>query len=480
MIRPLPEITFLFQRMNFKALTLASLMVAIPAMAVESFTEVDAAAKQDLKDALKELSDLQTSIANQKEPISKELNRLEDDAIAKGKAVEKAIRAKDNKLVDLNVLKKDVSAREEQVKFLNGVLSDFANQFETRIHISEVAEFKEGIASAKASGVSKDLSDVEKLKAQVALIETALERTEKIVGGRTYSAKALAAGGKLEQGNFAQVGPVVVFASDAGPAAGLARLQVGSPETTIVDIGVENVAPIQTLSKSGNGQLPFDPSGGNALKIAATEETLQEHVAKGGIVMFPLLGLGIVSVIIGLLKCLQLSGIRTVKPRDLQVILDRIKAGKPDSAMEHAQGIKGPAGQLMEAAVLHHEEKKEYIEEVLYEKMLSVRPSLERWLPLVALTAATAPLLGLLGTVTGMINTFRLISVFGTGDPKMLSSGISEALITTEFGLIVAIPALLIHAVCSRKVKGVLGSMEQTTVGFINGVPDVEELKKAA
>jgi len=70
-----------------------------------------------------------------------------------------------------------------------------------------------------------------------------------------------------------------------------------------------------------------------------------------------------------------------------------------------------------------------------------------------------------------------LISVFGTGDPKMLSSGISEALVTTEFGLIVAIPSLLIHAFISRKAKGVLGSMEQTSVAFINGVP--EQIGKA-
>ena len=73
-----------------------------------------------------------------------------------------------------------------------------------------------------------------------------------------------------------------------------------------------------------------------------------------------------------------------------------------------------------------------------------------------------------------MINTFNLISVFGTGDPRMLSSGISEALITTMYGLIVAIPALLLHAVVSRKAKGLLGSMEQAAVAFVNGTPKPE------
>jgi biopolymer transport protein ExbB len=133
---------------------------------------------------------------------------------------------------------------------------------------------------------------------------------------------------------------------------------------------------------------------------------------------------------------------------------------------------------MLEVALAHVDEPKEYLEEVMYEKMLSTKPRLEALLPVIALTAACAPLLGLLGTVTGMINTFNMISVFGAGDPRTLSGGISEALITTEFGLIVAIPALLMHAFLSRKVKGVMGSMEQTTVAFINGV-EIPETERA-
>lgn len=87
-----------------------------------------------------------------------------------------------------------------------------------------------------------------------------------------------------------------------------------------------------------------------------------------------------------------------------------------------------------------------------------------------AITAAAAPLLGLLGTVTGMIKTFNLITIFGTGDAKSLSSGISEALVTTELGLIVAIPALILHGILSRMAKEKLGTLEQTALSFINGV----------
>ena len=89
-------------------------------------------------------------------------------------------------------------------------------------------------------------------------------------------------------------------------------------------------------------------------------------------------------------------------------------------------------------------------------------------LPFIAIAAASAPLLGLLGTVTGIINTFKLITVFGSGDVKTLSGGISEALITTEFGLIIAIPSLLLHAFLSRKAKGIVHRMETTAVAFLN------------
>ena len=177
-------------------------------------------------------------------------------------------------------------------------------------------------------------------------------------------------------------------------------------------------------------------------------------------------------LLIALMKWLQLSSIKLATPADLQLILSQIRTDNAPKALKHIDTMKGYVGDVLKSAVENRHEKKEYLEEIMYEKMLSAKPALERWIPLIALTAATAPLLGLLGTVTGMINTFNMITVFGTGDPRMLSGGISEALITTKFGLVVAVPALICHAFVTRKVKGVLGSMEQISVGFINGLSD--------
>jgi biopolymer transport protein ExbB len=187
--------------------------------------------------------------------------------------------------------------------------------------------------------------------------------------------------------------------------------------------------------------------------------------------MVPILLLGVTALLIFVVKWVQLSRVPMAGPEEVQAVLVALSEGNPERAQLVARRIAGPVGRMLEAAVAHWREPKEAVEEVLYEKMLALRPRWERGLPFLALAAAAAPLLGLLGTVTGMINTFNVITVFGTGDPKTLAGGISEALITTEFGLIVAIPSLLLHALLSRRLKGMLGRLEQISVAFLNGLP---------
>jgi hypothetical protein len=125
---------------------------------------------------------------------------------------------------------------------------------------------------------------------------------------------------------------------------------------------------------------------------------------------------------------------------------------------------------MLSVGVEHIREPRELVEEVMYEKILTTKLQLQRWLPFVAISASSAPLLGLLGTVTGIINTFKMITVLGSGDVKALSGGISEALITTEWGLIVAIPSLLLHAFLSRKARGMIDQMEKAAISLINQI----------
>ncbi len=147
-----------------------------------------------------------------------------------------------------------------------------------------------------------------------------------------------------------------------------------------------------------------------------------------------------------------------------------IRDGKQQEARALAEEQPTPGREMLVAAVDNSGESVELVEEVMYESMLNTQPRLERFLNVIAVTAATAPLLGLLGTVTGIIKTFKLMKVFGAGDPKPLISGISEALITTELGLVLAIPALVVHAMLARKVSGILARMEKLSVAFVNGL----------
>jgi len=252
-------------------------------------------------------------------------------------------------------------------------------------------------------------------------------------------------------------------------------MELNKTDPTVVQVDKNLDAASRELASTGKGQLVLDPTLGTAFRLSAMEESLYQRFAQGGLIMIPLLGLGVGAVLLALVKWLQLARVRVATDRDLQVVLRHLENHDQNKALEHARHIGGPAGNLLATAVQHSDEKKEYIEEVLYEKMLGARTRLERGIAFLALTATTGPLLGLLGTVMGMIATFKMISSVGSGDPKQLAAGISEALICTATGMGVAIPALLFHAFLSRKAKGIIGSMEQTAVGFVNGVPEGEE-----
>jgi biopolymer transport protein ExbB len=441
----------------------------------QSLDEAVAQTRAELKAATEEFSALTQRIADEKIPLAQKLNALESDLLAKRTEADKLGRQAENELVELNFARNSLTQRSNEVTYISGLLNEYLRAFETRIHIAEVERFKPAVDDAKAATESADVSTADRLARQLALMDASLTRLNGLLGGETFAGGALSPQGKLEQGKFTVLGPLAVFANDAGTVGGVVELIAGSPGPTVVDIGPDALPGIRGISTAGAGALKLDTTLGNARKVADSRDGFVEHFLKGGPVMWPIGAIALTGVIIALMKTVQLMRIRLATPMDVQKILNFLEKNSHAEAMKHAQSLTGPTGRLLVAAVEHADEKKEYIEEVLYEVMLDAKPRLERMIPFLALVAAAAPLFGLLGTVTGMINTFNMISVFGTGDPKTLSGGISEALITTEWGLYVAIPALIAQALLSRKVKGILGTMEQLTVSFVNGVPDKVE-----
>lgn len=429
------------------------------------------AARSDLDQALKALAEARQRIEAERIPMARSVYDLEQKVIDDRRELEKRQRFQENQLVELNSLKSEVRAREDEVKYVETLMAEHARTLRSRAHVVEAGRMAPVWGRYDAAVGATDISVKDQMERKAELLKVAFDRLEGLIGGDRFEAEVLGPRNVIERGQVVLAGPLGLFASDGGDGVGLVEQELNRADPSVLSPGNEFQQGIRKLMESGEGEIPLDASLGNAFKIQTTREGVWEHLMKGGVVIWPMMALALAAVLVATVKWVEISRIRPASFSDLTQILRDLKESKRDAALRHAKGLPGPSGALLVAAVEHAHEKKEYIEEVLYEQMLRTKPKIERWLPFLALTAAASPLLGLLGTVTGMISTFNMISLFGTGDPKTLSGGISEALITTECGLYIAIPALLVHAMLQRKAKGIMGGMEQMSVGFINGLP---------
>jgi biopolymer transport protein ExbB len=435
----------------------------------QTFSTAAGSAEADVQKAERELADLRRKIADEKIPLSQELTKLENTVLTKRRDFQAARLRRDNEQVDLNGLRNEVKARQDENAYMSNLMGEYIRNFETRVHPAEVQLYRQQALDALNVVENPNLSAAEKFQQQIAVIRVAMERIEKAFSGEIFAGEALDANNVVQTGKFVVVGPIAMFANDAGSIVGLAE-QVNAPLPAVLDIGEEFRAGITQLVTTGSGPLPVDSSLGNALRLKLTETTIVDEFNNGGIVMYPIFALAFVTLLVVIFKWFEISAVKRPKAGVVQSIINDLNKGDDAKALSTATSLSGPFGDVLVAGVKNAREEKELLEEVLYERMLAAQPKLERLLAFVALAAGAAPLLGLLGTVTGMIQTFKLITVFGTGDAGKLASGISEALLTTKWGLIVAIPSLLGHALLARMAKGKLSELEQTSVAFVNGI----------
>ena len=443
--------------------------------------------QKKLDDSMSELSALREEIKNKKVGLSTELTKLEDELSKVRSEYQQVTRMLDaSNLEKVNLQKKIESEKEQKSYLLNSLLDPYIRSFETRLHIAETKQYNDLIEKAKNAIGNDNLSDIEIYHTQEELVNASLNRLEESLGGMRFDGAAVDDSGKVKQGTFVILGPVAIFRSHDGDSVGTIEQRLGSLEPTIVNFESPEMAKdAADLITKSTGTLPLDPTLGNAHKIEATKESLIAHIKKGGLVMYPILLLAAASLFVAIYKWIELLRVPKTSEKRITELLKAVAAHDEKKAIEEASAIGGPAGDMLSVGVQHIKEPPSLIEEVMYEKILTVKMKLLSLLPFVAISAAAAPLLGLLGTVTGIINTFKLITVFGSGDVKTLSGGISEALITTEYGLIVAIPSLLLHAFLSRKARGMIARMEKAAISFINQISktpynkdDVSELLK--
>ncbi len=217
---------------------------------------------------------------------------------------------------------------------------------------------------------------------------------------------------------------------------------------------LEAAAALQAATKGAVdvGIDPSGPRGGRLLLALIQKPTFMEYLEQGGIVGWAIVYVGIFGVLLGAWRIYVLF---TMSARvNTQLRSDKASADNP-------LGRALIVGQENAAVDL------ETLELKLEEAVLRERPAIERGLPMMKIIAAVAPLLGLLGTVTGMITTFQAITIFGAGDPKNMAVGISTALVTTVQGLVVAIPMVLMHTLVNGRAKALIHILDEQTAGII-------------
>jgi len=213
---------------------------------------------------------------------------------------------------------------------------------------------------------------------------------------------------------------------------------------------------------------PVDISNGAAFtRLAQEQKGVYEWLSAGGLLVWPIILVGIAALFLVVERFYSLSRIRGNSDRNMQTILKMVSDGKWEECREFCKEQSHyPTCRIIGHTLKHLGGTREIIENAFQEGLLKELPMLERFLPTLNVLAAVAPLLGLLGTVTGMINTFQIITVYGTGDPRMMSGGISEALVTTQLGLAVAVPIMILHHMLERRVDKIIGDMEEKGTGF--------------
>ncbi len=202
----------------------------------------------------------------------------------------------------------------------------------------------------------------------------------------------------------------------------------------------------------GSVAFGVDGTRGGILALLVESPTVQDRIKQGGIVGYCIIGLGAFGLLIAFWRWLGLSS----ASRKVNAQLKRDTASTDN-----------PLGRVLAAYEANKNADTETVELKLSEAALKEMPDLTKGLLLIKVISVVAPLMGLLGTVTGMIKTFQVITLYGAGDPKMMAGGISQALMTTVLGLVVAIPMVLIHTLVSGQSKSIINIINSQSAGII-------------
>ncbi|WP_321533116.1 MotA/TolQ/ExbB proton channel family protein [uncultured Desulfuromonas sp.] len=403
---------------------------------------------QDEADLKKALSQLRSKVKQQKQQLS-----VAQQALAKLSKVEQK-------------LNQELAAEQEEIEGIQGTVLGAAKRVNDLFEHSPLGpQFAQQRQTIDTILEKKNFPGMDEIRALTALCRAYATAGSQVTLG---NGEFFAEDGNVVRGEIARIGALGAVYRDRDNAG---YLQANSDGRELVAVAGEIPGPalnaIDRFFSGEHSHLPLDISGGAVFLQMTQSKSFGEWLESGGFLVWPILAIGVIALLLAAERLAFFLRIRANSDTILHQVtryveLDQIKEGE----MFCREKKNAPTCQILASCLKQIGQTQEVLDNALEEALMKQMPRFEKFLPTMAMFAAIAPLLGLLGTVTGMISTFQVITVFGTGDPKMMSGGISEALITTQVGLAVAIPIMLLHHLFERRVDVLIGDMEEKGTAF--------------
>jgi len=369
---------------------------------------------------------------------------------ARSQALETAFEENDLKIIDLEIaLKERLGSLKELFGVLQQASGDARGQFESSLTQAQFPDRTSFLTElAQKMGQTSRLASLEEIERLWFELQREMTESGKV---SSFPATVVSANGDEEQRTVTRVGAFNVisegkylqFVPETGRLLELGR----QPQDRYLD----KVAAFENAS-GGIAPLGVDPSRGQILSLLVQAPDLRERIDQGGVVGYVIIGLGALALLIAIERLLTLTF------TGLRISSQSKKTDQPGN---------NPLGRIFQVYLDNPKTDIETLELKLSECILKESPKINRMLMFLKIIAVVAPLLGLLGTVTGMIITFQAITLFGTGDPKLMAGGISQALVTTVLGLCVAIPTVLMHTLVASRARRINQVLEEQATGLI-------------
>ena len=356
----------------------------------------------------------------------------------------------DDNEIRITQLEEQLNERQGNLKELFGVVKQNAGELDDRVEASLTSTQLKGrheFLTALAQKRDVELPTIEELQQLWSIYLNEIVATGQIP---KFTAEVVAGDGREEREvvrvgafNLISDGEYLIYEPTSG------SISVAGAQPTG---GLTGVAASFQEATSGPAAFGVDPSGGTILGTYVFVPSLMERIEQGKLVGYIIIALGIFGVLLALWRWIALTMV----------------GGKVNAQMKRETADTGnPLGRIMAVYDDNRDVDVETLELKLDEAILKEVPKIEVGLGIIKVISVVAPLLGLLGTVVGMIITFQAITLFGAGDPQIMADGISSALITTVLGLVVAIPMTLLYTVVASRAKRIVHVLEEQAAGII-------------